>query len=186
MRLVVVIPHMAKSKSINLLPQEEFEASTMGRVLRWAMGTFRIIVIITEMIVMAAFLSRFWLDAQNSDLNDSVKIKSAQVSAQSDFEKEFRGLQEKLDIFKKIRSDPKTSDKINLIASKVPSNVVLSSVSLNETSSEVKGTSDSELSIAQFISNLKADKSFKSVEINNVGSSQNDPGLTDFSIKVSY
>ena len=73
---------MAKNKSINLLPQEEFDASIFGRTLKWAMGTFRIIVIITEMVVMGAFLSRFWLDAQNSDLDNSIKIASAQISAQ--------------------------------------------------------------------------------------------------------
>jgi len=84
---------MPKNKSINLLPQEEFEASTIGRVLKWATGTFRIIVIITEMVVMAAFLSRFWLDAQNSDLTDSIKIRSAQISAQGDLEKRFREIQ---------------------------------------------------------------------------------------------
>src|SRR5512144_1767398 len=93
---------MAKSKSINLLPQEEFENSVLGRILRWATGSFRVIVIITEMVVMGAFLSRFWLDAQNSDLNDSIQIKSAQISAQKDFENQFRQIQKKLDIYKGI------------------------------------------------------------------------------------
>ena len=73
---------MPKKKNINLLPKEEFDASVVGRLLRWAMGTFRIIVIITEMIVMAAFLSRFWLDAQNSDLNDEIRFASSQIDSQ--------------------------------------------------------------------------------------------------------
>jgi len=46
------------------------------------MGSFRIIVIVTEIIVMGAFLSRFWLDAQNSELDSSIKIASAQITAQ--------------------------------------------------------------------------------------------------------
>ena len=61
-----------KEPEINLLPQEEFEGSVIGRILKWGLSTFRIIVIIVEMVVMAAFLSRFWLDAKNSDLNEDI------------------------------------------------------------------------------------------------------------------
>jgi hypothetical protein len=43
---------MPKNKAINLLPQEEFDISIIGRTLKWAMGTFRIIVIVTEIVVM--------------------------------------------------------------------------------------------------------------------------------------
>jgi hypothetical protein len=89
---------MPKNKTINLLPQEEFESSIIGRILRWAMGTFRIIVIITEIIVMGAFLSRFWLDAQNSTLSDGIKIKSSQIQSLADIEKEFRNIQSKLNM----------------------------------------------------------------------------------------
>ena len=79
-----------KQAQVNLLPQEEFAGTTFGRTLRWAMSSFRIIVIATEMIVMLTFLSRFWLDARNADLNDLIKQKSAVLSASADFEKEFK------------------------------------------------------------------------------------------------
>jgi len=177
---------MAKSKRINLLPQEEFEASIMGRVLRWAMGTFRIIVIITEMIVMGAFLSRFWLDAQNSDLSDQIKVQSAEISAQADFEKEFRGVQTKLSIFKDINQSSVSSKKIDAIASKIPANIVLTSLTINATSADIKGSSGSESGIAQLISNLKAGPSFKSVNLGSLGSSENDPGITNFSVKITF
>jgi len=177
---------MAKNKPINLLPQEEFEASTLGRVLRWAMGTFRIIVIVTEVIVMAAFLSRFWLDAQNSDLTDAIKIRSAEISAQSDFEKEFRGVQTKLDIFKNIRNSVQPSTKVDLIASKLPNEILLTGIAVNPTTIEVKGSSGSELAIAQFMSNLKGEPTFKVVDLDSVNSSEANPGQTIFSIKISF
>lgn len=177
---------MAKSKTINLLPQKEFESSILGRILRWATGSFRILVIITEMVVMAAFLSRFWLDAQNSDLNESIKIKSAQITTQKDTEDTFRGLQAKLDIFKNIAASNQSSNRVEIIASKVPTDVTLSSISVAEDSSQIKGVSQSEFAIAQFISNLKAEKSFKSVELNNIGAAQNNSALTDFSLKITF
>src|SRR3990167_1085348 len=87
---------------INLLPQEEFESSTFGRVLKWLLSSFRIMVIITELVVMTAFLSRFWLDAKTTDLNDSIKQKQAVIESQNNFEKEFRKTQNRLVIFKEV------------------------------------------------------------------------------------
>lgn len=177
---------MPKSKSINLLPQEEFDASLVGRVLKWAMGTFRIIVIVTEMIVMAAFLSRFWLDAQNSDLSDAIAIKSAQISAQADFEKQFRDIQRKLNIFSALDSFSKPTDKLNLVASKIPPDISLSKISIGDSSIEIRGLANSEIGIAQFISNLENEKSFKKVALGSLGTSENNPSQTVFALNVTY
>jgi Tfp pilus assembly protein PilN len=177
---------MPKNKGINLLPQEEFDVSIIGRALKWAMGTFRIIVIVTEMVVMSAFLSRFWLDAQNSDLTGKIKIKTAQIESQKSVEKEFRSLQSKLNIIKQIDAASPLSQKINAIASKLPSGVNLATVSILENSATVRGTSTSEIGIAQFVANLKADPAFKTVELGQVTSSEIDQTQVIFSINVSY
>lgn len=177
---------MAKNKLINLLPQEEFDSSIMGRVLKWAMGTFRIIVIVTEMIVMGAFLSRFWLDAQNSDLDDEIRIKNAQISAQSDFEKEFRAVQSKLKIIKALSTEKKPSEKISLITSRVPGDVILSSISMESASSQIKGVGNSEVGIAQLIVNLQNEPLFKTVELTSLNSSEDNPALSNFTVKVFY
>lgn len=178
---------MAKNKpAINLLPQEEFEASTLGRTLRWAMGSFRIIVIVTEMVVMAAFLSRFWLDAQNSDLSDSIKSSGNQIAAQGDFEKEFRGVQQKLSIFKQITGQPTASGKVELIAAKTPPDLVLSSIIVQNKSAQIKGTAASEFGIAQLISNLQSEPTFKKVELSSIASSEQNQTLITFLINVSY
>ncbi|HET7099221.1 MAG TPA: PilN domain-containing protein [Patescibacteria group bacterium] len=177
---------MPKNSNINLLPQEEFDTSVVGRILKWAMGTFRIIVIITEMIVMAAFLSRFWLDAQNSDLNDTIKNRTAQISNQADFEKQFRGLQSKLNIVKLITQGTKSTEKIDAISSKLPSGIVLSTVSVQDSLGQVKGTAGSEIAIAQFISNLKSVPQFKEVNLSQVNSSENNPSLSIFTVNIIF
>lgn len=177
---------MPKNNTINLLPQEEFDTSVVGRILSWAMGTFRIIVIVTEMIVMAAFLSRFWLDAQNSDLNDAIKSKSAQISAQSDFEKQFRNIQTKLSIIKQISLNKKPTTGVTQIASKIPQDINLSSISISDTEAQLKGTAGSEIGISQLLANLKTVKEFKSVDLGQINSSEVDPSLTIFTVKILY
>lgn len=177
---------MPKNNTINLLPQEEFDSSVVGRILIWAMGTFRIIVIVTEMVVMGAFLSRFWLDAQNSDLNDLIKTKSAQISSQSDFEKQFRNTQTKLSIIRQISDKKKATSEIEEIASKIPADITLSSLSIQDDGAQIKGTAGSEISISQFISNLKTIKTFKNVSLGLISSSESNPALTIFTVKIVF
>lgn len=176
---------MPKNKSINLLPSEEFNASTTGRILRWATGTFRVIVIVTEMVVMGAFLSRFWLDAQNSNLNNAIKVKSAQITAQSSLEKQFREVQSKLEIFNQLDKDRKISDITAKITSKVPGSITLSSVMVGEGSASVRGISFSDYDITQFVTNLGVSP-FSSAELQQVSSSKDNPGASEFTIVLKY
>jgi Tfp pilus assembly protein PilN len=177
---------MPKSKFINLLPQEEFEASTLGRVLRWAMGTFRIIVIMTEMVVMAAFLSRFWLDAQNSDLTNNIKIATAQIEVQSDFEKEFRGIQKKLNILKEIKAGAKDSERVISVADRTPNEVSLTSIIFRGATGEIHGTSETETAISQFISNLKTDTTIKKIVLGSLETSEESQSKITFQLNISY
>ena len=179
---------MPKNKEpvINLLPHEEFNVSITGRVLKLAMGTFRIIVIVTEMIVMAAFLSRFWLDAQNSDLNDAIKVKSAQITAQASVEKEFRTVQSKVNIFKEVREGVASAQIVDAIISKLPADAILTGISVSEGTATVNGTSGDESGIAQFITNLKTDNTFKGINLTGVNSSEVNPSQTDFSVSITY
>ncbi len=173
-----------KKHQINLLPQQEFEGTTAGRVLKWTMSTFRIIVIITEMVVMAAFLSRFWLDARNADLNDLIKEKMAVISASSDFEKEFRNTQKRLRIFSTLSSQGGiASEALSEISSRLPVDIFLISYSYNQDSVQVKGASPSELSIAQFIVNLENSKMFDEVNLTNIDTNQESGSLT-FTLKL--
>ncbi|MDP3994651.1 MAG: PilN domain-containing protein [bacterium] len=171
-----------KEKGINLLPQNEFEASTLGRILRWALSTFRFIVIITELVVMVSFLSRFWLDAQNSDLNESIKQKVGIISSYQDIEKKFNLTQKRLKIFSEISKQPAKSEVVKTISSLLPSDVSLSSLSLGFDSAQVNAISTSERGIAQFITNLEAQEQFGKVELSQLASDKENQSYIIFTI----
>lgn len=173
-----------KDIKVNLLPQKEFERSTLGRILKWAVSSFRIIVIITEMLVMAAFLSRFWLDANNSDLNEEINQKKAVIASFSQTEGEFRSFQKRIDVFAKITSLTQQSEYLNLITSLTPAEVTLSSVSDSEGTIQIKAYSRSEQKISQFIKNLSSVDKFKNVALNKIDSNEDDPSAIIFTIKA--
>ena len=173
---------ISKSKHINLLPQDDFQSSTFGRILKWALSSFRVMVIITELVVMSAFLSRFWLDARNSDLNEELNIGKAQVLAYKDVEEEFRMYQRKLNIAKNLYIESKSSGLLTDIAKNMPEDLILSSIQKNVEGIQIKAVGFSERSVAQFLVNLGSVNSFTDVNLSQVASSVDNSFATTFTV----
>jgi len=174
---------LKKTKQINLLPSVEFKGSIAGRVLSWLLGTFRYIVIITELFVMIAFLSRFWLDAQSNDLNEQIDQKKAILGASAEFEGEFRKAQSQLNIIAQMQEEPITTN-LNTTSSLLPSDVRLSSFSIVENEIKAQGVSANERSIAQYIANLESVNDFENVKLTQLGAKPDDPALFEFIIRA--
>lgn len=177
------MPVSKKKIEINLIPQDKFATSTPGRVLNWLLSTFRVIVIIVELVVMIAFLSRFWLDAKNSDLNDEMKQKQALIEASKNFEDEFNITRDKLATFSKLVSLSRSSASLTKIPSILPEGITLKSISLTDTSTLVDGESSSENLIAQFIANLEGLGAYKEINLSQIGSNQ-ETGMITFKIDI--
>jgi len=60
-------------KPINLLPPSEFEQSFWGKFLKWAVTAGRYVTILTELVVILAFLFRFKLDTEVADLGTRIE-----------------------------------------------------------------------------------------------------------------
>lgn len=156
-----------RKEEINFLPEKGFESSTTGRVLAWILSTFRVIVIVTEIIVMIAFLSRFWLDAQNSDLNDKIKLKEAVLSASQGFENQFKSTQQRLSIYSDLILNKTSSiESMKKIVESLPPDVVLSSVVLTDNKIEISGTTPNERGIQLLLVNLNSKDDFNKFSIN--------------------
>lgn len=175
----------AKKQAINLLPQEEFEKSPWGRTLRWATTTFRTIVIITELIVIMAFLSRFWLDAKNADLNDILRQNEAVISEYQGFEDEFRGIQKGIEVFADLNTEVSLNSLITKAVNLLPEDIRLVSISQIGDSLQVKGATSSERSIVQYLTNLSSESAFKEIKVTNAASSAENQAVIVFTLEIS-
>lgn len=171
-----------KNKPINLIPQDEFETSIFGRGLKWALSSFRVMVIVTELVVMSAFLSRFWLDAKNSDLNEELKTKQAQISAYEEVESEFRKIQKKLSTAKLLYDEFKTTKILSELETNLPAEVTLNTLTVNFPSISIKASSTSENKIAQMLRNLENNKSFSKIVLSQIVSDQENSQMIVFTI----
>lgn len=150
-----------KKSEINLIPQDKFATSDLGRILGWLLSVSRKLTILIELLLMAAFLSRFWLDTNISKLNDEIKQKQAYILSLSSFENEFNQTKDKIKILSVLTSpENMLLGRINKVASFVPNNIVLNNVQVTQDRIQIDGISPSEFQILQFITNLEATKEF--------------------------
>jgi Tfp pilus assembly protein PilN len=172
-----------KKDGINLLPREEFAGTILGRILAWAVSAFRIIVISVEMVVVLAFLSRFWLDAQATDLDEEIKKKQAIITSQAAFESDFRAVQEKLKTISSFTSQREPLSLIALVVSHLPADVTVSTISSDANEIQVRANASSEFSIAQLITNLENEEQIEKVTLSQIGTKADSPFI-NFSLDI--
>jgi len=171
--------------TIEFVPQEEWEKTSFGKFLKWLLHVGRWIVIVTELIVIIAFLSRFKLDRDLTDLNESVKQKQAIIQASSDFEKEFRFLQKRLTTIEGLKKNQIESDKILDIFTQVtPAGIQLANLSLMEKKISLTASADSEITFAVFLKNLKKEPRLTKLAIDKISVSEEQFGQVVFNLKA--
>lgn len=156
-------------QEINLLPREEFEKRTIGRFLTWALSVGRYIIIFTELIVILAFLSRFKLDRDLTDLNQSIREKQAVITTASKFEEEFTFLQTRLAAIRKINSEKiSVTQTVALVGSLTPIDVAISSLKFGKEKVQISAVALSEKGLGTFLANLSASPYFGKINLTDV------------------
>ncbi|MBM3205588.1 PilN domain-containing protein [Candidatus Shapirobacteria bacterium] len=178
-------PTTAIKTTIEFIPQEEWEKTSFGHFLKWLLGVGRWIVIVTELVVIIAFLSRFKLDRDLTDLHESVKQKQTIIIASSDFEKEWRFLQKRLTTIDGLKKSQLQADQILTIFSQVtPAGIQLSNFAVVDKKISFTASADSETTFAVFLKNLKGLDQITNLAIDKVSISEEQFGKVIFSLKA--
>jgi hypothetical protein len=156
----------AQSNKVNLLPPSEFELSFWGRFLKWAVTTGRRIIIVVELIVIVAFLSRFKLDEDLRNLNEQINLQMTQLQNQQSQEDEFLKVQKRLNLMDNLfASRFQVVKRMDYVVEKLPAGVDISKRTF--TYAEISLTADtlSEQSMGELLSTLSADLQWRSVDM---------------------
>ena len=89
--------------NINLIVKKE--ASFSNQLLSWALTYGRYIIIITQIIVLTVFFTRFKLDRDHTDLKESVSQKQALIESVASLETEIRRIQKNLADIKQVTAN---------------------------------------------------------------------------------
>ncbi|MBI4100600.1 PilN domain-containing protein [Candidatus Microgenomates bacterium] len=176
---------MSVSKiKVNLLPRKELEQGFSGKFLEWVLNYGRYIIIGTFIIVLAAFLSRFKLDYDLSNLSDEIKNKQETIKRFGDLELKVRALQSRLALIKKIQGENLPYTKaLNTLSQITPQDVIYSKLDFTSSKVSLSATALSLSGFSTFIEELKASKAFTSINLGKVGQGK---GGIEFSLSAEY
>ncbi len=159
----------AQKVGVNLLPQSEFEQTFWGRFLKWAISTGRYILILVELVVIIAFLSRFKLDKDMSDLSDNIAGKKAVLDAAYSSEQNFRFTQSRLSAAGTMLSSQIGAKRIlETMTSYVPPQVNLTKLDLQPNLVTVSGQASTKDGLAILLARMTADRNWKSIDLSEV------------------
>jgi len=166
---------MAVKKEVSLLPNSENPNSFSSRLIKWSTTTGRVVIIFTELIVVCAFISRFWLDRKNSDLSEILRQKTAILQSTQTFEAEFKQLQQKLSSIKvSYASQPKYDQQLASLIKSTPEEIYYKDISLSQDEKTLQTAVVSDLIayrediIVNFITNLMVNPDIKQVDIKRI------------------
>jgi hypothetical protein len=166
---------MPSTKEISLLPNEENNNSFSARFLRWVTTVGRVVIIITEFIVIAAFLSRFWLDRKNSDLSEILRQQKAIISSTKDFETDYNSLQQRLLYIKNFyQNEPKYVDILNSLISTLPNGIYFDGFNLSKDKKTSQITINAQLytyqesAIVNFITNARLNPDISNIDVQKI------------------
>lgn len=182
------MPSAPISPKLNLLPVDRFEYSKLGRFLKWALSAGRYVVVLTELIVIIAFISRFWFDRQLTDLREQRVQKAAVVDSFKDTQNKFEQTKAILNLVKNtLAGGVKTTVHLEEIQNLTPLGIEYQSISVSSQSASLAGFAPNTNSFSSLITLLQSDKnqSFKNVSVRQFGFSKNrSPGF-DFTLELT-
>lgn len=168
-----------KPTSINLLRNEQ--TGVLDKVINWALTVGRLLVILTELIALSAFLYRFSLDRQLIDLHSKIKQEQAIVAILKNNEDKYRNLQDRLSLASSFSNPQNGIHKIFQDVIKfAPSDMIFNSLTINKNGVNVDANVQTTSSLSSFANSLTNYPVIKNVAINNI---ENKP--LDSSIAVS-
>jgi len=156
--------------AVNLVPQDPFFETALGRFLKWALSVGRYIVIFTELIVILSFASRFTLDRMVTDLNSSINQKERVISSYGDLEKRFRFIQRQIEDYQQFKQESNLIDIFPILNENIPNNVVFETLLIRPEVISFTGSALSQESLNVLVNNLQLNPHFAEVSVNKIES----------------
>jgi len=170
-------------QSINLLPRDSFEDSALGIVLEWALVFGKWAVILTQLIVMGAFLYRFTLDRQLTDLRKNIAKDSAVIKSYEQIERDYILAQKQLEKIKEaIKTQNTVLTTIDQISQITPPDVWFDKIAISEESLSMSAYGGSLTGFGEFLTGFQQNKNFKNINLSKLETSSTKGAQIQFEI----
>jgi len=121
------------------------------------------------MVVIMAFLSRFKLDQDMSDLGERINGKKNVLEVQAPIEAKFRTVQDKINLAKETKNEGiKTSEIFSALEADVPAGVKLKNLNVEKNMVTFTAVALSENELVEFLQRGSRNDKWREVELVNV------------------
>lgn len=177
-----------KQPNLNLFPEDPFFDTFLGKTLRWATRVGRHIIIVTELIVIGSFASRFWLDRQLTDLNTSITQKAAIARSYGNLETEFRRVQRDIKDVQLILDQQGNWSLLERLTRLTPPGIKYEQLSFGNQQLSLKGQANSQNDLATLVAGLQTQRDLQQIALSNIesGSAARRDTALEFSITAVY
>jgi len=173
--LCIYLIIMPVKREISLLPEENNPRSLPNRIVTWLTTVGRFVIVFVELIVVLAFLSRFFLDRKNADLSETIRQQKAILMSTKEFEDEYNQLQQRLKYIKDFyENEPQYLTKITSLVQSTPPDIVYDKFNITREKDSLQVVASlnaiayEETSIVDFITNLILNPDIASVNIKSI------------------
>lgn len=169
---------------INLMPSSNLADRPGGKFLQWALSWGKKIVVGTELVVLLAFFSRFWLDTAAANLAEEIDQKKAVVLTAQDFETTFRSLSERVSKAQVLEKAVSPVAVYDAARAKIPAGITVSQISVDKQTVSFTGSGDEE-SLEKLVTAFKEASEFKNITVERIA--KKETGLmVDFAFRANY
>lgn len=176
-------------KQVSLLPTENDPNSLSARVVNWLTTVGRVVIIFTELVVVSAFASRFWLDRTNADLSEALRQQQAILDSTQQFQSDYQNLKTRLSLISKLKKSPNLTGVIDTIIKSTPSSINFTSLKVDPQSDQLFSTLSlvayDTNSMVNFITNLVLNPNIDNVVIGTITKAPK-TSFYDLSVNITF
>ena len=159
--------------SINFVKDKQIPL--FDKFMNWALTVGRLIVIITEVVAVVAFVYRFSLDEKLVDFHSAIKQKQNIISVLKNDENNYRSLQDRIALASTFSEEAIASNKtITDIVNLVPNDIKTNNLIFSKDRVSIDASIVSISSLTDLIESLKSYPNIKSISIDNI---ENKPSI---------
>lgn len=156
----------------------------MGKVMQWALSVGRYIVIFTELVVILSFLTRFNLDRQVTDLNESIFQKKTIIESYGTLEQDVRLTQQKIENYLQIEQQSNLAEVFPKLTKVTPQEIKLDKLTIQPGFMTLSGSTFSQQALNLFTNNLQLSPDFADIKINKIETEEQDKARYGFQFSV--
>jgi Tfp pilus assembly protein PilO len=161
------------------------QESAFDKIMNWTLTVGRLIVILTEIIAVSAFLYRFSLDDQLADLHSSIKEKKQIISNLSKDESKYRNLQNLISLVSNLSTGAtKIDQNITDITGLIPSSITNANLSFDSTQMGMGAEISSTSTLKELMDSFSKYNGAESISINNLESKSSTGLSVNITVKL--